>query len=166
MSALLHGLARLGLGRLHLEGATRMAIRPGWDRVRLRCEHLEARETPAATVWTQQSFDDLVFGSIPSNWQQWSSPGVASFGAGTQHTYSGDQGLTTTALSNQTARAWSSEVMPADFATSAYVYLDSLQPIQFIVRGQNLAGNSPSYYALSINRGLQADLSKGVGGTA
>ncbi len=138
---------------------------PGGDRVVLRCEELERRETPSATVWENQSFNDLAVGTIPSTWQQWSSSGSNSFGASTIRAFSGIQSLATTGMSNLTARTWDSEVLPSDFGASDYIYLNSLQPVQLFVRGQSLSSNSPTYYALSIARGLQAQIVKVVNGT-
>src|SRR5262249_41172189 len=61
---------------------------------------------------------------------------------------------------------WNRDVMPADFALSGDLLVDSLQPVQFFVRGQNLAGDTPSYYAVSITRGMQVQLIKVVDGVA
>jgi len=142
-----------------------MSRSPGRDRVVLRCEELERRETPSATVWENQSFNDIALGAIPSSWQQWSGSGSNSFAASKLRAFTGAQSLATTGSSNLTARTWDAEVLPADFAASEYVYLNSLQPVQLFVRGQSLSGNAPTYYALSINRGLQAQILKVVNGT-
>jgi hypothetical protein len=125
---------------------------------------LECRDAPSATPWEYESFDQLKLGTIPATWQQWSSSGVNSFGTSVIHSASGAQSLATSGASNLTARAWDAEVLPADYAASDLVYLNSLQPIQLFVRGQNLSSKAPTYYALSINRGLQAQIVKVVDG--
>src|SRR5262249_28321928 len=47
---------------------------------------------------------------------------------------------------------------------SGAIYLNSLEPAEFILRGQNLDTNAPSYYALSLSRGLNAQLLSVVNG--
>jgi hypothetical protein len=48
---------------------------------------------------------------------------------------------------------------------SAAVYVDSLIPAQVFARGTNLQGAGASYYAVSLTRGLNAQLVKVVNGT-
>src|SRR5262245_41527097 len=142
----------------------RMPHRPGRERIHLRCEHLESRDAPAASVWDQQTFDDLAPGAIPGNWQQWTDGTPGAFGVTGLKQFSGTQSLAATALSNQTARIWNRDLMPADFALSGDVLVDSLQPIEFFIRGNNLTGDTPTYYAVSITRGVQVEFVKVVNG--
>src|SRR5262249_49478218 len=69
-----------------------------------------------------------------------------------------------TGPSNETSRLWNRGLMPADFALSGDLLVDSLQPVQFLVRGQNLAGDTPTYYAVSITRGMMVQFIKVVDG--
>lgn len=141
-----------------------MTFRSGFDRARLNCERLEERETPSSGTWELQPFDSIPVGSIPNNWRQWADGG--SFAVTGSRSQSAGRSLASTANSNQSSRIWTGQVMPADFGVSAYVYLDSLQPIQLMIRGRNLNTASPTYYALSLNRGLQAQLLKVVNGVS
>jgi hypothetical protein len=118
------------------------------------------------TVWDQQGFDDLAPGAIPGNWQQWTDGAAGAFGASGAKQFAGTQSLAATALSNQTARIWNRAVMPADFALSGEVRVDSLQPVQFFIRGQNLSSPTPTYYAVSITRGMQVQFLKVVNGVS
>jgi hypothetical protein len=133
-------------------------------RAHIQCERLEERETPSA-AWVTESFDQTALGGLPANWQQWSSAGGPAFNVQNTRSYSAPAALTTTAASSVGARAWYGDVMPADFGASAYVYLDSLQPLQLLARGRDLTTATPTFYALSVTRGLQATLVKVVGGT-
>src|SRR5207253_1370144 len=45
-----------------------------------------------------------------------------------------------------------------DVQVGSDIYLDSLVPAQVVVRAQGLAGDSPSYYAASITRGVDVQL--------
>jgi hypothetical protein len=141
-----------------------MSRRPGRESVRLFCEPLESRDAPAVVAWDQQSFDNLTSGAIPTNWQQWSSTAAVGFGASSAKVYLGAQALATTATSNQATRIWERDQMPADFAMSGQLFVDSLQSVQFVVRGSNLASATPTYYAVSVTRGMQVQLLKVING--
>ena len=119
---------------------------------------------PSSTPWLTESFDQTPVGSSPAGWMQWSSQPTGSFSVESGRSFAGANGYGSTGSSQLEARSWYGQVMQADFGASAYVYLDSLQPLQLMVRGQNLDTAAPTYYALSVNRGLQASLVKVVGG--
>ncbi|MBX7104766.1 MAG: hypothetical protein K1X57_11840 [Gemmataceae bacterium] len=124
----------------------------------LRLQSLENREVPAVIT---ESFD--ASGGLPANWSQWSS-GSPAYGPATVRTYSGAGALTSTATSNVSARAWATTAVGSDMSTSAYVFADSLIPTEVIARGQNLAGNTPSYYSAGVTRGANVTLARTVGG--
>ncbi|HEV3142757.1 MAG TPA: Ig-like domain-containing protein [Gemmataceae bacterium] len=140
-----------------------MSRRQGSPSVRLVCERLEDRATPAA-VWQLQTFDSVALGQIPTNWSQWSNEAGTSFGVDSTLALNGTQSLSSAGDSVLAARAWSNAVLPADFGVFASVYVNSLQPVQLFVRGQNLNSAQPSYYAVSIQRGVQISLLKVVNG--
>src|SRR5579885_3193825 len=62
------------------------------------------------------------------------------------------------------AAAGVSAAAPADVQVSADVFLDTLIPAQLLARGSGLDTATPTYYALSISRGLQAQLLRVTGG--
>ena len=117
---------------------------------------------PPATV--TQTFDTTTPGQLPAGWSGYSNNTSAGFVASTALALSGTEGLTSTGTSSSTARAWSTTVLAADVTASAAVYLDSLIPAQLFVRGSNLNTTTPTYYAVSITRGLDVDLLRVVNG--
>lgn len=133
--------------------------------VRLSLEQLEERETPSATALSLQSFDSLTTASLFENWTQWSSA-TSSFAISAAKASSGNQSLSTTGSSNTAARLWQSQSVSADSGVQATILADSLIPIQIFARGQNLASSTPSYYAVSVTRGLQIELLRVENGVA
>src|SRR6266404_3244309 len=128
------------------------------SQTRLRCELLEPREAPSTSPWLNESFDQTQVGAIPTGWSQWSNQAVGAFAVESSRALSGTNGFGSNGASTLEARSWYGQVMQADFGAYASVYLDSLQPLQLLVRGHNLDSATPTYYALSVNRGLQAQL--------
>jgi hypothetical protein len=127
-------------------------------------EQLEGRLVPSGTAILQQSFDATSPGSLPSGWSQWSS-GAASFAVSTTKPENGAAGLASSGASNVTARGWLTTTQPADVQASADVFVNALTGAQVLVRGSNLSSNSPYYYALTIRRGLYAQLVRVTNGT-
>jgi hypothetical protein len=122
---------------------------------------------PGSSSGVSESFDGTAAGALPAGWSQWSSTGQAAFAVTTAQAVSAPNGLAMTAASSSlAARAWVAAPQPADVQVSASVRLDSLIPAQVLARGSNLNGAAPSYYALSISRGLQVQLVRVVNGVA
>ncbi len=133
----------------------------------LRVQLLECRLTPSGGSWTVETFDGTPTGSLPVGWAQWSSSGNSAFAVSTGRSVSGSNGLSVTEpLSNLSARSWLSNPQPADVQVGAAVYLDTLIPVQILARGNSLNTSTPSYYALSLTRGLQAQLVRVTNGVA
>jgi hypothetical protein len=136
----------------------------------LSLEALETRQTPSASpassgvVEVKESFDTSKTGGLPGNWSQWTTQN--NFAVGTLHSLSGAHGLTNNGSSSETARAWLNTPLPANAQVSAAVYVSGLIPARVFLRGQDLASNSPTYYALDIRRGLYAQLLRVQDGVA
>jgi hypothetical protein len=114
-----------------------------------------------------ETFDTTPPGSLPAGWSQWSRDGSSAFAVSAARALSGPNGLAVTAgLSNLAARSWLNAPLPADLQVSADVYLGTLIPAQLFARGSGLDGSTPSYYALSLSRGLQAQILRVAGGAA
>src|SRR5579864_551567 len=141
-----------------------MSHRRGAHYVRLHCESLEERITPTSSVWQLETFEGVTGGQIPANWSQWSNEAGNSFGVDNTFALDGTHSLSSTGDSALRARTWYNQVLPADFGISAAVYANSLEPLQLMLRGQNLNTTKPSFYAVSIQRGLQINLLKTVSG--
>jgi hypothetical protein len=128
-------------------------------------EHLETREAPSATPWASESFDSTAVGSLPAGWSQWGSDGKVDAAVSAAQSLSPSNSLAiSTASSSASSRAWLNQVAPADVQVSAAVDLTSLIPAQVLARGSNLGTATPSYYAVAISRGLDAQLVAAVNG--
>jgi hypothetical protein len=130
----------------------------------LHVQPLEPRLAPSAGL---ETFDTTPVGSLPSGWSQWSGNGSAAFAVSAARSLSAPNGLAVSAgISTLAARSWLNGAGSADVQVGAAVYLDTLIPAQLIARGTGLGTAAPSYYALSLTRGLQAQLVRVTGGTA
>jgi hypothetical protein len=130
----------------------------------LCAELLETRIVPTTAV--RESFDGVLPGQLPLGWAQWGSTPDASFAVSYGQALSPADGLVGTApTSSAVARAWVTQSLPADVQVSAALQLTSLIPAQVLARGSNLAGTTPTYYALSVSRGLQLQLLRVVNGS-
>jgi hypothetical protein len=127
-------------------------------------EELEGRLMPSGVPLLQESFDGAAVGSLPSGWSQWSSSGTNSFAVSSAQALGGAKGLASYAASNVSARAWAATPEPSDVQVSAAVYVNTLTPAQVLARGSNLNSASPTYYALSVTRGMSVQLVRVVNG--
>ena len=107
--------------------------------------------TPTAVA---QSFDTTPVGAAPAGWRTWLGGAPGTFGATASRFLSPANGFASTGGSTTAARAWATDDLPADVIASAAVYLDSLIPARVFVRGSNLNGTTPTYYAVNVTRGL------------
>ncbi len=112
-----------------------------------------------------EAFDTTAVGALPSGWQAWSNDGVPRVRVSAGASVSPANALTAAGNSPTQARAWATGVTAADATVSASVYADSLIPAGILARGQNLDAATPSYYALTVVRGLTVQLKKVVNGT-
>jgi hypothetical protein len=128
---------------------------------------LEAREAPSASPWLVESFDSTPLKQLPAGWQQWGSSSAASAGVWSGLAFSSPNSLALSATaSNGATRAWLNAPLPPDVQVSAAVYLNSLVPVQILARASGLNSTTPSYYALSLNRGMQTQLLRVVNGVS
>jgi hypothetical protein len=138
-----------------------MVKRPPRRGTVLTVETLEARETPTTSptpgvVLLQDNFATTHLGKFPSGWAQWGTG--RGFAVSADHAQSGTHSLSVSGSQDQTARAWVTTPLPADVQASADIYLGSLIPGEVFVRGTGLDTAGPSYYALSLRRGVYAQL--------
>ncbi|MCX7700636.1 MAG: hypothetical protein N2039_07140, partial [Gemmataceae bacterium] len=143
-----------------------MGQRHGFDHFRPTCELLESRENPANLIWSEHSFDDTPPGSLPAEWRQWNSRGTGQFEVSAAVAWDGRQSLSSQNSMPQASRAWINQVFPADFGIAANFFLNSPQPIHLFARGSNVDGFLPTYYAVSLTRGLRLELLRVVNGHA
>jgi hypothetical protein len=112
-----------------------------------------------------ESFDTTAAGSTPPGWASWSSNNTGSFTASPGRSLSGPNGFVSSG-NNVTSRSWLTTQEPANLEAGAALYLDSLIPARLFVRGRNLNTSTPSFYALQLTRGLQAQIVRVVNGVA
>jgi hypothetical protein len=132
----------------------------------LQVQPLEARLAPSAAP-AVETFDTTPTGTIPPGWTQWSGNGSAAFAVTGGLALSAPNGLAMSAgTSSLAARSWLNALQPADVQVNAAIYVSTLIPAQVIARGSGLNSATPSYYALSVTRGLQAQLVRVTAGVA
>src|SRR6266851_33431 len=131
---------------------------------RLKVERLESRVVPTTAPWMLETFEQSAIGVLPSGWGQHSSDPSATIQTTTTQAQASTAGLQSSGTSSATSLAWLNNSVPADAQVSASVYLDTLIPAQIIARGQNLDTDTPSYYAVSVTRGVQLQLLRVVNG--
>lgn len=138
---------------------------PSAPRPRLSLETLEGRETPAAGDWLTEAFQARADNGLPTGWSQWSSDGSSFFQVDAAGAGLGDAGrLVAAGRSSTGGRAWLAQEYAADIEVSAATLLNSVAPVHLFVRGQNLGGSGPTYYAASAVRGGEVQLLKVVNG--
>ena len=137
-------------------------LRP--NRVRLRLEFLEVRETPAAGLI--ESFEQIATPALPSGWQEWSSDGSNVFDTAAGKGVGASVGVVSSAGSRTRALAWNAATVSGDTGAAATIKLDSLIPTFVFARGSSLAGTSPTYLSASITRGATVSVSEVVNGVS
>ena len=124
-------------------GFTRSGSTPGMVR-------LDDWSISPATVTTDRPAGQT---NLPSDWLEWSSSQ-----ANVQKSSTGEFHIDTG--SRDAARVWADSSTQADVQVSASLYLDSLSPSGVFARGQQVDTEQASYYALTLRRGLEAELSR------
>ncbi|HMF14257.1 MAG TPA: Ig-like domain-containing protein, partial [Gemmataceae bacterium] len=134
----------------------------------LRIEALETREMlsaapglPSAVV-ARESFDQTTIGELPAGWAQWDSQ--ATFQVLPWRSLNGGAGLVASGSSGETARAWLGKRQAADVQITSTLRLDSIIPAELLLRGKGLDTTSPTYYELTLARGLDLQLWRVVNG--
>jgi hypothetical protein len=107
-----------------------------------------------SSVVLRQSFDSTRLGTLPANWSQWTN----QRDIGVKSTPKSGKALVSSGVTGEVERAWLNQYLPANVQASAAVFLDSLIPAQVFVRGVNLHSATPSFYAVSVTRGMHVQL--------
>lgn len=136
--------------------------------VPLRLEELEQRLAPSASLGTEETFDTTPVGNLPAGWSQWSNTGANACAVSSSQSFSSPNALAISSPSGSgtNARAWIDTAQPANEEVTADIYLNSLIPIEILDRGTNLDTASPSYYAVTVSRGLDLQLLRVDNGNA
>jgi hypothetical protein len=109
-----------------------------------------------------QQFSDATVGGLPPGWVQWSdqAPAAVSLNPSADSVKS----LQFQAGSTNIARAWISDNLPANLEMTASAFVNNLIPSEVFVRGHGLDTSSPTYYSVTLTRGLNLQLWRVVDG--
>lgn len=122
-----------------------------------------AAYAPAPIV---ENFDNTVTGRLPFGWAGWATNQAVAFQVTENQSFSPSQALSSNGGSAHAARAWLQSPAPADVQVSAAVQANSLIPASILLRGNNLDTAKPSYYALTLVRGVEAQIVRVVDGVS
>jgi hypothetical protein len=120
--------------------------------------------TPPPSQAFSTNFDTNRPTDTLSDWQRWSSDNSAGFQISSARSLSPGNGFASSGQSNTTSRAWLRTPQPTDVQASVYAFADGLIPVTVMVRGSGLDTTKPSYYGLSLVRGVEARLVAVVSG--
>jgi len=122
---------------------------------------------PSVGSWWVEPFQRTGPAGLPSGWAQWNNASTPLFAIDQAGQGLGGQGrLISSAASWNSSRAWLNTTFSSNIEASAAVYLTSAAPVQLLVRGSGLGTNTPTFYAASVVRGTEVQLSKVVNGVA
>jgi hypothetical protein len=143
---------RLGVGRVNRYAGS------------VKLDDFTVRAAEVVDTGVRESFDTTPPGSVPAGWQSWNGGAAGGFGVTTPLANSPANGFTSTGGTSTANRAWAGTALPGDVDAAASVFLNSLIPAQVFVRGSNLDGTTPTYYAATITRGFTVKLVRVVNG--
>src|SRR5262249_44196210 len=89
-------------------------------------------DTPSIEV--KESFDSTTVGKLPADWSQWKGGG-ASYEVSAAKALSGAGCLASSGGSSSAGRAWLTKPLAADVEVGSAIYLNTLVPVQVLVRG-------------------------------
>jgi hypothetical protein len=118
-----------------------------------------------APAGLSESFDTTAVGGLPATWQRWANDQPDRARVTTARAVSPANGLAVEGGSLTQGRAWLGTAVPADVSASVSVFADNLIPAGVIARGSNLDTAAPTYYAVTVTRGLAVQLKRVGGGT-
>ena len=106
----------------------------------------------------EERFAGGASGRLPAGWSKHVADGPVDFAT------LGDETLDLSAGSTGRARIWTTQPVPTDVQVTSSIFVDSLTPAGIFARGSNLSTSRPSYYGVTVKRGLEVELFKVVGG--
>jgi hypothetical protein len=109
-----------------------------------------------------ESFDKK--SGYPAGWSRWSSDRSNHFALSTTKASSAPNSLAITCSSGVAVRTWPAKTMPGDIQTSIAVFLDTYAPAQLFVRSRGVGTAQPTFYAVTLARGLEVELTRTVRG--
>ena len=106
----------------------------------------------------EERFAGAAADKLPSGWSQYTVAGTVTTST------LGDETLDLAASSTGQARIWMTQPVPTDVQVTSSVYIDSLTPAGIFARGSSISTARPTYYGLTVKRGVEVQLVKMVNG--
>ncbi len=116
-------------------------------------------------IEVKESFDTTNVGQQPAAWTVWTNQASAQVAVASQKSFDGPNALALSGAAATSARSWLKATQPADVQATAAVFTDTLIPATIFVRGSDLDTLRPSYYGLTVTRGLDVRIVRMVNGT-
>lgn len=132
--------------------------------LRLRLEHLEAREVPDGSL-VSENFNSAAIPNLPPGWGV-QLANSASFATESGNGLLGSTALVTTGTSRSSGLSWHGSPVPGDAAAAVSIKASSLIPAFVFARGSGIDGSTPSYLAAVVTRGLKVELREVTGGAS
>ena len=117
-------------------------------------------DTGANANLREERFDVGAANRLPAGWSQYVGGGSVTVST------LGDHTLDISANSSGQARLWMTQPVPTDAQVTSSIYIDSLTPAGIFARGSNVNTTRPTYYGLTVKRGLDVELVKVVNGVS
>jgi len=118
---------------------------------------------PGSGLYTpirEERFDGGALNRVPDGWSQWID--------GTSVTISrrADATLDINTNSTSQARVWMTQPVPTDSQVSSSVYVDGVEAAGVFARGSGLTTSKPTFYGVTVKRGLEVELVRVVNGAS
>ncbi len=111
-----------------------------------------------------ETFDRTLPDPLPPGWQSWQSDDRSEVVVKKGRSSSPEAALHLSGASSSSSRAWLETQATTDSSITADYYNDNLIPAGVLLRGQNLDSTTPSFYSLTVTRGLTLQLAKTIHG--
>jgi hypothetical protein len=106
----------------------------------------------------EERFDGGPLNRVPDGWSQWID------GSSVVITRRADATLDINANSTSQARVWMTQPVPTDVQVSSSIFVDGIEPAGVFARGSGVATNKPTFYSVTVKRGLEVELNRVVNG--
>ena len=108
----------------------------------------------------EERFAGAAAARLPVGWSQFIGSGTVTVAT------LGDETLDLAANSTGQARIWMTQPVPNDVQVTSSIFVDSLTPAGLFARGSSVNTSRPTYYGLTVKRGLEIEVVKVVNGVS
>ncbi len=106
----------------------------------------------------EERFGGIAADKLPTGWSQYVGSGIVTVAT------LGDETLDLSANSTGQVRIWMTQPVPVDVQVTSSIFVDSLTPAGVFARGSSMNTSRPTYYGVSVKRGLEIELFKVING--